>query len=91
MLRFEHHHRLLTVAIIGFSAVLSACAVTIHDYDHDHGHNSNSYHNPGHPPPLKHETMGVAPYPEAHWIHGEWVWRHDQWEWVPGHWAHIHH
>jgi len=83
MLPFEPHNRVRAVVVIGASALLSACAVTIHD------RNPNYYRS--HPPPPKHEPMGVAPYPEAHWMHGEWVWRHDQWEWVPGHWAHIDH
>jgi hypothetical protein len=80
-MRLLTFRNLLLSVVVGFSVLLAACAGTVHDYDQ---------HNPGHPPPPKREPMGVAPYPGAHWVQGEWIWRHGQWEWVPGHYAHIH-
>lgn len=38
------------------------------------------------PPPDRVEVVGVAPFPGAIWISGNWVWR-DHWVWERGYWA----
>jgi len=38
------------------------------------------------PPPLRVETVVVAPGPGYVWIGGEWVWR-GGWVWAPGYWC----
>ena len=41
---------------------------------------------PAEPPPLKVETVEVAPFPDAVWTPGYWHWVATAWVWVPGRW-----
>jgi WXXGXW repeat (2 copies) len=38
------------------------------------------------PPPVRYETVGVAPSPGYFWIGGGWFWEGNRYNWHPGRW-----
>jgi hypothetical protein len=38
------------------------------------------------PPPVRYETIGVAPSPGYFWVGGAWFWEGGRYAWHPGYW-----
>lgn len=71
------NQRLLVVALIAASVLLSACVVTPDPY---YGSVRVA------PPPLRQEYPGYAPYADYIWVSGYWGWGGARYEWMPGRW-----
>jgi hypothetical protein len=74
----------IKAAIVGtlLAAVLSGCVVTARP----------AVVVPGEvvaysaPPPVRYETVGVAPAPGYFWVGGAWFWEGGRYAWHPGRW-----
>ncbi len=78
--------KILLVTALMSGALLSGCVVAPVPY---HRHYIGGVVTIA-PPPLRVETIGVAPVPGYVWIDGYWSWTGSRHEWVAGRWEAPH-